>query len=145
MSVPVGLDQLRDAVGGFDRDPYLVTVDPDGRPRGVAVSVRWRGDVLVMAPGARTRRNAADRPLVSLLWPPPAPGGYTLIVDARVEPDDAGSDPDALLVVRPTSGVLHRPAAVTRDSAAGCGADCVPVLGNEPQPVASDRSGAQPV
>jgi hypothetical protein len=133
VSVPVGLDQLRDAIEGFDRDPYLLTVDPDGRPRSVSVSVRWRMHELVMTPGARTRRNAAERPLVSLVWPPASPDGYTLIVDARVERHDDGTDASELLVVRPTSGVLHRPAGVTTDPPTSCGADCVPVLGNEPE------------
>jgi hypothetical protein len=139
------LDQLRDTVEGFDRNPYLLTVDPDGRPRSVAVSVRWRAHELVMTPGARTRRNAAARPLVSLIWPPASPDGYTLIVDARVEHDNAGTDSSEFLVVRPTSGVLHRPATTTTtsDSHTSCGADCVPILGNEPRPSAAERARPQ--
>jgi hypothetical protein len=133
------LDQLRDTVEGFDRDPYLLTVDPDGRPRSVAVSVRWRMHDLVMSAGARTRRNAAERPLVSLVWPPEAPDGYTLIVDARVDAYDESTDSAELLVVRPTSGVLHRPAGVATDPRDGCGADCVPVLGGEPGGSAPER------
>jgi hypothetical protein len=143
VSVPVGLDQLRDAVEGFDRGPYLLTVDPDGRPRSVAVSVRWRAHELVMNPGARTRRNAAERPLVTLIWPPDSPDGYTLIVDARVDPTAAGTVSSELLVVRPTSGVLHRPAGPTTDPRGDCGADCVPVLEAEPEAPAPEGARRQ--
>lgn len=139
MSVPVGLDELRATVSGFDRDPYLVTVDPDGRPRTVAVSVRWRADEFVMTPGARTRRNGTERPLVSLVWPPPAADGYTLIVDGHVEGDDGAADSERL-VVRPTSAVLHRPATGTGDQRSGCEADCVPVLGSGPRLEATEST-----
>lgn len=139
VSVPVGLDQLREAVEGFDRDPYLLTVDPDGRPRSVAVSVAWRKHDLVTTLGARTLRNVGERPLVSLVWPPTSPDGFTLIVDAHVEDHD-NPDGSELLVVRPTSAVLHRPAGVTTDPHAGCGADCLPVLGSEPGANTPDRA-----
>ncbi|RTL61169.1 MAG: pyridoxamine 5'-phosphate oxidase family protein, partial [Hyphomicrobiales bacterium] len=60
-------------------------------------------------------------PDVTLLWPPPEPGGYSLIVDGRSELDDQG------LRVVPQRAVLHRPAVAGVATASGCGDDCVPL------------------
>jgi len=118
MSIPVGLDELRAQIDEFTTDAYLLTVSDDGRPHGVAVAVEWSGEELVIASGGTTRRNATARPLVALLWPPPARGGYSLIVDAEV----ARVDDDAEVVTLvPTRAVLHRPAP-------GGGSECAPVL-----------------
>jgi len=124
VSVPVALDRLYAEVERFGRSPYLLTVAADGRPHAVAVTVRWRGDELVASAGNRTRANAAERPLVSLLWPPAEPGGFSLIVDGTAADADGGG-----VSVRPTTAVLHRPAprepGDDRDSS--CGSDCVPL------------------
>jgi hypothetical protein len=118
MSIAVGLDELRARIDELTTDGYLLTVSDDGRAHSVAVGVQWSGDELVIASGGTTRRNAAARPLVALLWPPPVHGGYSLIVDAEV----ARVDDDAEVVVLvPTRAVLHRPAP-------GGGSDCAPLL-----------------
>lgn len=60
--------------------------------------------------------------MVTLLWPPAVPDGYSLIVDGTATggTDDTG----AVLAVTPTGGVLHRPnRAVT--SGSSYEADCI--------------------
>lgn len=125
MSVPVALDRLRDEAGRFGPRPYLLTVSADGRAHAVSVAVAWDGDELVMAAGRRTVANAADRPHVSLLWPPHEPDGYSLIVDGEAHvsagPDGAG------VAVTPTTAVLHRSAPNPGAGASACGSDCIPL------------------
>jgi hypothetical protein len=131
MSIAVSLDGLRDAVAGFDRAPYLLTVSDDGRPHAVAVPVSWRDDDLVAVVGRRSATNAATRPLVSLVFAAPDASGFSLIVDTTVAfpplPADGGSE----LVLRPTSAVLHRPARAD-DGSLAPGSDCAAVLSPSP-------------
>jgi hypothetical protein len=120
VSVPVPVEGLRDALSDYGTTAYVLTTGRDGRPKVASVEVAWAGDRLEAAAGDGSRANAADRPLVTLLWPPPEPGGYTLIVDASAEVDHER------LVLTPTKGVLHRPAA-SPDHARACGSDCRPL------------------
>jgi hypothetical protein len=115
MSIAVALEELRRTIDGFPGDPYLLTVGDDGRSHSVAVAPRWEGDELVVPTGRTSRANATARPLVVLLWPPPAHGEFSLIVDATARTD--GDD----LVLAPTRAVLHR-------RAVGGGNDCAPLL-----------------
>jgi hypothetical protein len=126
VSVPVALDRLRQAIADTDRAPYLVTVADDGRPHSVAVAFEWRGNDIVLAIGNHTLANASARPLVTLLWPPLDPTGYTLIVDATLTGTAGGSPGGNTMTVRPTRAVLHRP-AVGSPPKPGCTADCVPL------------------
>jgi hypothetical protein len=121
MSVPVALERLHDEIGRFGHVAYLLTVGADGRAHAVSSPVGWDGDRLTAEGGSRTRANAAERPLVSLLWPPYEPGGYSLIVDGR-----AVVDGDRV-VVRPSKGVLHRSAPAGDEPQSACGSDCVPL------------------
>jgi hypothetical protein len=123
VSIPVEVQQLREAIDDTDRAPYLLTVSDDGRPHSVAVDCAWSGDELEFAVGNTTLRNARARPFVSVLWPPTERAGYSLIVDADVTHAAGNGDGDNLVRVRPTRAVLHRPAAGAADD--GCGADCI--------------------
>ncbi|HEY6316658.1 MAG TPA: pyridoxamine 5'-phosphate oxidase family protein [Acidimicrobiia bacterium] len=125
MSIGVALDELRAALDGLERAPYLVTVGDDGRPHAVAVPWRWRDDELDVPAGNRSLANAGTRPDVTLLWPANDADGYTLIVDATVVHTEGTGTGDNLVRVRPTRAVLHRPATGPTDTA--CGADCVPL------------------
>jgi len=118
MSIAVGLDELRARIDEFTGEAYVLTVSDDGRAHSVAVSVEWSGDELVISAGGTTRRNAAARPLVALLWPPATRGEFSLIVDATATRVD---DDAEVVVLEPTRAVLHRPAP-------GGGSDCAPVL-----------------
>jgi hypothetical protein len=117
---------------------YLITVDDGYRVHTVTVEPRLRElqdgpegpegpkaliDVGLI--GGRTRENLADRRDVTLLWPPPEPGGYSLIVDGTAEVTDADDEAVRLGVV-PTRALLHREADADSPGAAkGCLHDCV--------------------
>ncbi|OBH83443.1 pyridoxamine 5'-phosphate oxidase family protein [Mycobacterium scrofulaceum] len=107
---------------------YLVTVDDDYRVHTVTVEPRLREATLdVGLIGGRTRQNLAQRPDVTLLCPPPEPGGYSLIVDgtAEVSLEEPGGDAVRLAVV-PTRALLHREADPgSPGTAKGCLHDCV--------------------
>lgn len=122
MSIPVAIDDLVEATKerGW---AYLLTVRDDLRPHVVAVTPVWDGDVLTMDVGRGTARNAAERPAISLCYPPVEPDGYSLIVDGT-----AGAPADGTLRFSPTGAVLHRPApSGAGGSSTGCGNDCEPV------------------
>lgn len=125
--MPVALDRLREAIRDTDRAPYLITVSDDGRPHSVAADFSWRDDEIVLSIGNNSRANGRARGLVTLLWPPLEPAGYTLIVDATVTETTGTGNGDNTMTVQPTRAVLHRPAATPPK--AGCTADCVPLEG----------------
>jgi hypothetical protein len=118
---------------------YLITVDDGYRIHTVTVQpvlhelphdpegVRAVLDIGLI--GGHTRKNLAHRSDVTLLWPPPEPGGYSLIVDGRAEATDSDmhSDPEtARFGVVPTRALLHRDADPESPAAAdGYLYDCV--------------------
>ena len=117
---------------------YLITVDDDYRVHTVTVEPKLRDlpdgpagpdgprailDVGLI--GGRTRENLAHHSDVTLLWPPPEPGGYSLIVDGQAETTDSDSETARLAVV-PTRALLHRDADPDSPKAVkGCLHDCV--------------------
>ena len=117
---------------------YLITVDDNYRAHTVTVEPELRdlpdGSAGPEGPGAildvgliggRTRENLAHRGDVTLLWPPPEPGGYSLIVDGRAEATESDAQTVRLGVV-PTRALLHRDAdADSPEAAKGCLHDCV--------------------
>ncbi len=109
MSVRVELEKLLEVAAGFGTVPMLLTCDADGRPRAAAVGVAWDGVVARVRAGHRSVANAAERPLVSLLWPAPPGERFALLVDGTataVEPDD---DPRSggHVTVEAQGGILH--------------------------------------
>lgn len=87
---------------------YLLTVSDDGRPHLLALrptvavvddEPRLRFD----AGGGRACRNAAARPMVTMVFPP-TDDGFSLVVDGE------GTVDGRIVDVRPTWAVLHRPA-----------------------------------
>jgi hypothetical protein len=125
MSIPVAVDQIAAELERFGHSAYVLTVRDDATPHVAHVTFALVDGVL-RCPASRTAaRNVADRPTMSVLWPPYESGGYSMIVDG-----EAHSDGDELVVV-PTNGVLHRPApaggsAEDTDGAA-CASDCAPL------------------
>jgi hypothetical protein len=107
MSVPVALDQLPSALNEFGMVAYLLSAGADGRPRCVSVALAWSGDQLIAEVGARTGTNVTDQPLVSLLWPPVEPGGYSLIVDASATVSRKADSTGAVVTISPSNGVRH--------------------------------------
>jgi hypothetical protein len=115
MSDKVELDQLLEVASGFETVPMLLSADADGRPRASAVTVNWDGESARVRAGHRSVANAAERPLVSLLYPAPPGQRFALLVNAEVtgtESDaDDGQDPRAkrggYVTVKVTSAILH--------------------------------------
>ena len=121
MSIAVDLEALAERVTEYGPHPYLLTTGEDGRPHAVAVTIVVKAGRFEAGVGRRSGSNAAAQPLVSLLWPPVEPGGYSLIVDGAAVVEADGTN-DSVVVVTPSRAVLHRPAP----GAAG-GSDCAPV------------------
>jgi len=110
VSVPVDLADLREELERYAPSCHLCSVGDDLRPHVVAVTPTWDGDRLTAPAGRSTLANAAGRPAVALLWSPPGPGAYSLIVDgdAVVAPPSDGGE--GRIWIRPTSAIRHRPA-----------------------------------
>jgi hypothetical protein len=109
MSIEVPLDELADEVArwGFC---YLLTVSEGERPHLLALHpelVGTHGDLRLRfdAGGGRACRNAAERPDVTLVFPPvPHSEGMSLVVDGTATLDGS------VIEVAPTWAVRHRPA-----------------------------------
>lgn len=127
MSLRVELEKLLEVAGRFGTAPMLLTVDDDGRPRAAAVSVSWDGVHAMVRVGRRSLHNAAERSLVSLLWPAPAGERFALLVDGEVVTTEPEATPEAaptdgghgkggggVVVVRATSGILHVVSSASR-------------------------------
>ena len=116
MSIPVPLPELAGTMSRFGSVPYLLTVGPDATPHAASVTVEWAppetplkapdhvGSLLVGA-GRRTAANIRANEALALLWPPPSPGDYSLIVDGTGSVREEG--PHLVVVIKPTSAVLH--------------------------------------
>lgn len=121
MSIPVDVSQLAAELVRFGPSAYVLTVRDDATPHVAHVTFTLV-DGCLRCPASRTAaRNVADRPTMSVLWPPHEPGGYSMIVDGECAVD--GEE----LVITPTSGVLHRPAPAPEGAAGDCGSDCAPL------------------
>ncbi len=122
MSKPVELADVADRLDEFGPVAILVTVGPDGRPHVVTVVVDHDERTIRTSVGATTRRNATERPAVTLAWYP-APGGeYVLLLDGTAAPsgdsDDRGAGAIEIVV---DHGILHRLAGT------GDGPSCVAI------------------
>ena len=109
MSIPVDPHEISASAEAYGPAAYVLTTDPDGRPRVTHVVVSIEGNRLTAAPGRSASRNAAERPAVSVLWPAIADDGYSLIADGEATVADSPDD-GAGVEITVTSAVLHRPA-----------------------------------
>jgi hypothetical protein len=130
MSIGAGASELRLQAESYGPVAYLVTVGDGRRPHAVSVVLAWSGDDLTTAAGTRTAANIGDGAVVTLLWPPPPGGDYSLIVDGDAVVAVGSSGPQ--VVVRPRSAVQHRVA-----TASGEGPGCLPVSVEPAVPVES--------
>lgn len=129
MSIVVDLDRLAETLADYPYG-YLLTTS-DGAVKAVTVTASVRDDqVLIPTGSGGSARNLAQNPTATLLFPPPQPSGYSLIIDGSATATDEG------FILTPGRAVLHRPAdhavaatgtgpAHTHDS--GCGHDCRPL------------------
>ncbi|MDO8364006.1 MAG: pyridoxamine 5'-phosphate oxidase family protein [Actinomycetota bacterium] len=104
MSIAVPLEELPAALAAYPWG-YLVTVGDDQRAHTLAVPTVWSDGGLQASVGRTTRANVLARPQLTMVFPHPSPGEYSLIVDG-----DARVGDDGALELRPTWAVLHRPA-----------------------------------
>lgn len=121
----VDLKRLAAALGGY-RFAYLLTVDDDYRTHTVTTEPELRAGAMVVGLiGGRTRQNLERHSVVTLLWPPSEPDGYSLIVDGIAELADANEGAAQLRVI-PTRALLHRNSdRQTPGSAKGHLHDCI--------------------
>ncbi|MGA8845417.1 MAG: pyridoxamine 5'-phosphate oxidase [Nocardioides sp.] len=123
MSIPVDLADLNTALADFGAG-YLLTAGPDRKVKAVTVEPRIvEGRMVVSGPGRGSLANVRANAAVTVLFPPLAQRGYTLLVDGEATLD--GDD----VVVAPSGAVLHRPASHSDGPGPpdGCGRDCKPV------------------
>lgn len=102
MSVLVDLVDLPKALADFDRG-YLLT-SKDGLVKAVSVrAVPVDGGLLIATPGRGSVANVEANPILTLVFPPLANPGMTLLVDGigAVHGED--------VLVTPTGAVLHKP------------------------------------
>ena len=96
---------------------FLVTVSADGHAHVLSV---WPeavdSAVVVDGVGRHTQENVAERPDVTLVFPPADRSGYSLLVDGRATVDGT------TVTVAPSKAILHRPAAGPDGRRAG--SDC---------------------
>ena len=121
MSIRVAPEQLAATIRDLPI-AYLLTSGAGPRPHVGRVQIALSQDrIAVSGAGATSRGHVAADAAVTLLWPPLAPEGYSLIVDGT-----AGLH-DELVVVQPERAVLHRPAAAPAapEPETGCAADCM--------------------
>ncbi|WP_419864611.1 hypothetical protein [Candidatus Poriferisodalis sp.] len=126
MSIPVEPADIGKQMEQFGTAAYVLTVRDDATPHIAHLDMRLDGDVLRCGASRSAAANVAQRPTISLLWPPFEPGGYSMIVDAEARTVDG--DDGLELELRPTSGVLHRPATPATPAAnPNCSSDCAPL------------------
>ena len=118
MSVAVDIAALSERLAEYGERAYLVTVGDDGSPHVVSVEVALDETLLAVRVGNRTAANLSGRAAATLLWPPPAGGAYSLLVDATAAAPVAAGP----CTLRPDAAVLHRVAG-----AAGDGPTCAPI------------------
>ncbi len=126
MSIPVEPADIGKQMEQFGTAAYVLTVRDDATPHIAHLDMRLDGSVLRCGASRSAAANVAQRPTISLLWPPFEPGGYSMIVDAEARTVDSADGLE--LELRPSSGVLHRPATPSTPAAnPNCSSDCAPL------------------
>jgi hypothetical protein len=103
MSIPVTLDDLEATLAAYPWG-YLVTVSDDLRAHTLAVPTKFSDGSLRALGGRSSRHNITARPDVTMVFPHPTAGEFSLIVDGTASQDGD----DVVIVV--SHAVLHRPA-----------------------------------
>jgi hypothetical protein len=119
VSIEVAAEKLAEVVDGFVV-AYLLTLGNRPRPHVGAVGATVDdGIVRVRGVGRTALSDVAGHDAVTLLWPPPEPDGYSLIVDGTATVVGDWID------VVPQRAVLHRPAPASQPTDDSCAADCL--------------------
>ena len=104
MSHPVNSEELTERLAEYGSAAFVVTVAGGGAPKVVHVPVVWDGEVIRCTPGGGTLANLATSAPVTLVFPPPGPGSFSMLLDG-----DGLADGE-VAVITLTGAVLHRPA-----------------------------------
>ena len=108
MSIPVTGNDVPARLEEYGSAAFLVTVGIDGSAKVVHIPVVWDADAGVFrcTPGGGTLRNLAQPGPVTMVFPPPRDGDYSMLVDGtgRVVGDGEVAEVEFI------GGVLHRPA-----------------------------------
>ena len=117
MSIPVTGNDVPARLEEYGSAAFLVTVDVEGSAKVVHVPVVWDASARAFrcTPGGGTLRNLTKPGPVTLVFPPPADGDYSMLVDGIGRVD--GGEVAAVEFVE---GVLHRPAPAAPGDQAGC-------------------------
>jgi hypothetical protein len=116
MSVKVEMGELAARIGEFEF-AYLVSVSVEGRSHVLSVWPEVDGEALLVdGVGRHTQENLTTNPVVTLVFPPADPSGFSLLVDGAATVDGS------TVTVAPTKAILHRPAAAPDGRRAG--SDC---------------------
>lgn len=104
MSIKVDVADIARTLRDFDL-AYLISVDPQGRPKVIAVQLQVEGAALVSLHGSRgTAANLESNRSVTVLCPPREPSGMSLLIDGQ-----ASAEGERFRIT-PESAILHRPA-----------------------------------
>ena len=136
MSQLVIADDVPARLEEYGTSAFLVTVGGDGSPKVVHVAVLWTAGAFGGSldgissqlaagtfhcrPGGGTLRNLVQPGPVTLIFPPPEPGAYSMLIDGTGRVVDGGEDTAGVLEVSFGGGVLHRPVPVDPGDLARC-------------------------
>lgn len=125
MKTNIDLDRLAESLKGRGLG-YLITADSGWRTHTVPVVPVFDGGVVHVESigGRHTRANLEHSRHVTVLWPPPEPDDYSVIVDGHAEVSGNGDAPVSLRLV-PGRAVLIRPATPKSPGETACGHDCL--------------------
>jgi len=104
MSHPVDSEELPERLVEYGNAAFVVTVGGDGTPKIVHVPVVWDGEAIRCTPGTGTLANLATPAPLTLVFPAPEPGDYSMLLDGE------GVADGEVAVITLTGAVLHRPA-----------------------------------
>lgn len=123
MSIVVDLDQLAETLAEYPYG-YLLTTGGEA-VKAVTVTATLEDDLVRIPTSSNgSARNLAANATATLLFPPPRPRGYSLIIDGAAAADGDG------FRLEPTRAVLHRPADHSDEALPGpedatCTNDCL--------------------
>lgn len=128
MSIAVDVSKLGLELERFGAQGYLLSVSEDATTHVAHLSFTLDDGALRCSVSRTAASNVVARPRVSVLWPSFESGGYSMIVDGDCKLS-RGTAPDHSdeLVIRPVTGVLHRPAASGDTPVGTCESDCQPI------------------
>ena len=136
MSQPVTADDVPARLEEYGTSAFLVTVGGDGSPKVVHVAVLWTAGAsggsldgtssqpaagtFRCTPGGGTLRNLVRPGPVTLVFPPPEPGAYSMLIDGTGRVVEGVEDTAGVLEVSFGGGVLHRPVPADPGDLARC-------------------------